>query len=97
MDRRLDLRGTIGPRGVWAIQRSTLYRALSAGWGDVEVWLSERGPAGGWWYYWLVSRARGAVRALSLVRFSDEQGELQERLDGPFGQEWWAAIPFDLG
>jgi hypothetical protein len=93
MARELDLRGTIGPTGVDAIRRSILYRALSAECGDVEVWQAERDLTGGWYYYWLVSRARGVVRGLALVRYSLQLDEVQERIDGPFGQELWATVP----
>jgi hypothetical protein len=88
----MDLRGTIGPVGIDAIQASVLYRALSHAWGDVEVWPATGRPNDGWWYYWLVSQAGGAVRALALVRCSGRRNTLQERLEGPFGQELWADI-----
>jgi hypothetical protein len=92
MEQRLDLRGLIGPLGMDFILRSVLYRALSAEYGDIEVWQSERtSPGREWSYYWLVSRARGVVRGLALIRYG--RGELQERIDGPFGQELWQAVP----
>ena len=63
MQRQLDLRGMIGPVGVDAIQGSVLYKALAASCGEIELWQAEGRAPDGWRYYWLVTRAGGAVRA----------------------------------
>ena len=95
MRRDLDVRGTIGPLGAFEIQRSVLYKALSMQHGDIELWRGENHRRDGWWYYWLVSRTGRAYQQLALVRYSYDTDQLQEQIQGPFGQELWADVSFD--
>jgi hypothetical protein len=83
----------IGALGTDAIQASVLYQALRADGDDIEVW-AEPSRAHGWRYYWLVSRAGNFPERLALVRYSYDADQLQERIQGPFGQELWADVPF---
>jgi hypothetical protein len=91
MQNGLDLRGKIGPVGVDAIQASLLYTALTANYGDVEIWKARNAPQDGSWYYWLVSR-RETVRGLAFIRYNHETNRLQERIEGPFEQELWVDV-----
>jgi hypothetical protein len=91
--RPFDVRGVIGAPGTDAIQASVLYKALSGDGDDVEVW-AEPSREPGWRYYWLVSQAGNFPARLALVRYSYDRDQLQERIQGPFGQELWADVPF---
>jgi hypothetical protein len=92
--RPVDVRGLIGPLGTDAIRASVLYKALSADGDDIEIW-SEPSRKPGWWYYWLMSQASGFPQRLALVRYNDATDHLQERIEGPFGQELWTDVPFE--
>src|SRR5262249_15130904 len=85
MKRRGDVRGAVGPIGAFEIQRSVLYKALTAQRGDIEIWQADVRRQDGWWYYWLVSQTGGAVHQLALVRYSYDTDQLQEQIAGPFG------------
>jgi hypothetical protein len=91
--RPVDVRGFIGVLGTNAIQASVLYKALSADGDDIEVW-AEPSRERGWWYYWLVSQTDSYPQRLALVRYSYDLDQLQERIEGPFGQELWVDVPF---
>ena len=95
MKRELDVRGMIGPLGAFEIQRSILYKALTAQCGDIEIWRADNHRQDSWWYYWLVSQTGGAVQQQALVRYSYDTDQLQERIEGPFGRELWADVSFD--
>lgn len=95
MKRERDIRGAVGPIGAFEIQRSVLYIALTAQRGDIEIWRADIRRQDGRWYYWLVSRTGGADQQLALVRYSYDTDQLQEQIQGPFGQELWVEIPFD--
>jgi len=77
MASKLDLRvppGVICAQALFAIQNSTLYRALSAVWSDVEVWPVSNQPRNEFAHFWLVSQDDGVVRELSCVRYSCRPG-----------------------
>ena len=75
-----------------AVQSSSLFRALSAAWGDVEVWAALNPPKDDFSYFWLVALRGESVRELACVRYSCHRDVLQERIQGPFGQVLWEAI-----
>jgi hypothetical protein len=95
MKRERDVRGTVGPIGAFEIQRSVLYKALTDQRGDIEIWRADIRRQDGWWYYWLGSRTGGADHQLALVRYSYHTDQLQEQIQGPFGQELWEDVPFE--
>jgi hypothetical protein len=80
--------------GTDAIRASVLYKALSADGDDIEIW-PEPTRESGWWYYWLVSHDGSFPRRLALVRYNYGTDRLDERIEGPFGQEMWGDVPFD--
>src|SRR5262245_46435342 len=92
----LDLKkyfGAIGAYALNAIRFSTLYRALTTNCGEVEVWPARNPPPGDWSYFWLVSLQGGAVRELAFVRYKWHNDDvLEERIQGPFGQELWVRV-----
>lgn len=88
--------GAIGAYALNAIRFSTLYRALVANWGEVEVWPARSQPPGDWSYFWLVSLRGGPVRELAFVRHRWHNGDvLEERIQGPFGQELWVGAEIE--
>jgi hypothetical protein len=95
MGSKRDLRvpsGAICAQAFHAIQSSSLFRALSRVWGDVEVWAVVNAPTDEFSYFWLVSLQGEVVRELACVRYSCRRGLLQERIQGPFRQVYWETV-----
>jgi hypothetical protein len=92
MRKSLDCRGMIGPNGTHAIGWSILYKALTLAYGDIEIRLADRRSKDGWDFYYLVSNRPSRVRELALVRWCYDTKQLQEQIQGPFGQELWVDV-----
>ena len=72
------------------VQASSLFRSLLAVHPGAEVWADADCAAGGWAYFWIVSRfGQGNVRNLAYVRVQGDQ--LQRRGYDGAGEELWVA------
>ncbi len=71
------------------IKASALYRDLSAGRKNVEVW-EDNFTDGQWAYYSIVAFGRGEIDILANVRVQD--GALQQRTSRPEAEETWADV-----
>ena len=88
------IRGKVGPAIVGAFRCSSLYRALSAKHAELVLWGALNPPQDGHSYCTVTSELNGVVRELAIIRFTDQ---LEEQIDGKFGEKVWAAVDADCG
>lgn len=69
------------------IQASAIFRGLAAQHPNVEVWPDDGFAEGGYSFFWIVSKEKGAVRNLAYVRW--KPGVLEKRTYDESGDDLW--------